>query len=94
MFRVICIKEVESGRSLSRRPSIVKVGEVYTVVKLHNDPLFGEFYILAEDEPTQCYAPELFARCSDIDERDLLNERYLEEVKRLDRQYEAIPSIL
>lgn len=88
MFKVICVKEVTT--SLSSIPPIIKAGSEYTVIRIYNHPLYGEFYFLAEDLPTQAYAAELFARLDGPCEVALMEQRQEAEGVRLDAQFENV----
>lgn len=72
-MKVICIKEVSS--SVSSFPPKIKAGQEYHVTGVYNHPLFGEYFFLAEDLPTQACAVELFAPCNGPDEREILEQR-------------------
>ena len=88
MFKVICIKE--ASFNVSPHPSKIEVGGEYHVIRIFTDPLFGDYYFLEEDLPTQGYAAECFVRCDGPDERELFEERAQEEIARLDKAYAEI----
>ena len=73
MFKVISIKE--ASFNVSPHPSKIEVGGEYHVISIFTDPLYGDYYFLEEDLPTQGYAAECFVRCDGPDERELFEQR-------------------
>lgn len=90
MFKVICIKEVNSNPDALA--SVLKVGNPYIVidqVPCHCGCRVV-YYILAEDSPLNCYRSDLFARVSNIDEVVIAEARLEAEGAELDAQFREI----
>lgn len=88
MFEVICIREVKSN-SAGCAPVVV-VGGKYTVVEVVSHPEESDYYILAEDQPDNCYKASLFARMDGPDERERLEAWQEEQAAEYDRQFHDI----
>jgi len=89
-MEVMCIREVKTNTSGT--PSIVKVGEVYTVVEIQpcSCPCGREYYVLAEGHTDMFYNSELFAPVDGPDERVILEQRTDTEIARLEKEYREI----
>jgi hypothetical protein len=76
-MRVICVNEdaFPQNATVANSNGVVKNGEVYDVINVY----FNEgyiWYVLSVD-PDYGYWENCFARCSDIDETELIKEREL-----------------
>jgi hypothetical protein len=66
MGRVVCIKLPTKTKSGSPFEKLLKIGEIYTVLRIKNDdwqPLGKSYYIL--EEPTMYYGAHLFRPIDD-----------------------------
>lgn len=78
-MKVICIDTDAWPPNLSYEPEIVdniKLGETYTVTNV----VFADGYIwyYIDNDDSGAYWENCFARCSDIDEKELIKERQTE----------------
>lgn len=74
-MRVICIDKF--GPDCIDSPVVVKEGDVFTVVDMH-EGMGSLWYVFAEVGPEFLYNSKAFIRISDIDETELLEQRELE----------------
>lgn len=96
MLKVVCVKELLPRKGMPAGMKLPQVGSEYTVIGegISKELPGVEVYEFAEYPPagwlTFRFIKKCFAPLSDIDEVEIMNQRYDAEVERIDRELREI----